>query len=309
MGRHAQRPPWLDWLLGIVLLAGLSWLVQWRIGWTHLLSSWGQLTFSQMIVPLIFASVSYLARGWRLQVFFYPTQRGYIPPLMRISFLHNLANNLLPMRLGEVVLPVLMKAYLQRDLKSGFSGLIWLRLMDLHLVAGAAIVVSALVLSWQITMAMFTLWLIGLGLLIHPRLPTWTAALPLSDKLKPFSTALAEARPQGRSLMEIYALTFVVWSFKLMGFGLLLSALSDLLPWQSLLGALGGELTSILPIHGVAGAGSYEGGMIALLMPFGFDLDSALAAAVHLHLFLLGLSLIFGLIALTLPKTVSPRSL
>ena len=61
---------------------------------------------------------------------------------------------------------------------------------------------------------------------------------------------------------------------------------------QSWMGATTGELSSVLPIHGVAGAGTYEAGVLAGLLPWGVDHAEALAAAVNLHLFVLGSTLL-----------------
>jgi len=87
---------------------------------------------------------------------------------------------------------------------------------------------------------------------------------------------------------------------KLLVFAWGLSAFVEL-AWQpALLGAVGGELSSVLPIHGVAGAGTYEAGIVAALLPFGIVMEQAMQAAVSLHLFLLGLCVLGGGLALLL---------
>ena len=57
----------------------------------------------------------------------------------------------------------------------------------------------------------------------------------------------------------------------------------------------------MLPFHGVAGAGTYEAGIVAALLPFDIEPAIALTAAVNLHLFLLGSTLLGGLAAMFLP--------
>jgi len=54
----------------------------------------------------------------------------------------------------------------------------------------------------------------------------------------------------------------------------------------------------VLPVHGLAGAGTYEAGVVAALLPFGVAPAAALAGAVNLHLFLLGAALLGGALAL-----------
>jgi uncharacterized membrane protein YbhN (UPF0104 family) len=64
---------------------------------------------------------------------------------------------------------------------------------------------------------------------------------------------------------------------------------------------MGAELSSVLPFHGIAGSGSYELAVVAALLPAGIDASRALAGAVNLHLFLLGVTLILGALAFFLP--------
>jgi len=61
----------------------------------------------------------------------------------------------------------------------------------------------------------------------------------------------------------------------------------------------------VLPLHGIAGAGTYEAGIVAALLPFGVDTETAVSAAVNVHLFLLGVTLLGG--ALSLLLRVSPH--
>jgi hypothetical protein len=62
-----------------------------------------------------------------------------------------------------------------------------------------------------------------------------------------------------------------------------------------------GELSSVLPFHGFAGAGTYEAGIVAGLVPLGLELEPALQGAVNLHLFVLGVSVLAGAMAALIP--------
>jgi uncharacterized membrane protein YbhN (UPF0104 family) len=72
-------------------------------------------------------------------------------------------------------------------------------------------------------------------------------------------------------------------------------------------GVMGAELSSILPIHGIAGSGSYEFAAVAALVPLGVNAKLALAGAVNLHLFLLGATVLLGALAFLLPKPRTKR--
>jgi len=78
---------------------------------------------------------------------------------------------------------------------------------------------------------------------------------------------------------------------------------------QSLLGAIGGELTAVLPVHGMAGAGTYEAGVVAALAPTDIGHQEALKAAVNLHLFLLSCTLLSGLLSYLLPGNRSSQQI
>ena len=62
------------------------------------------------------------------------------------------------------------------------------------------------------------------------------------------------------------------------------------------------DFTSVLPFHGVAGAGSYDAGVVAGLTPAGLPWHTALAAAVDLYLLVLGAPLVGGLLSLVLGR-------
>ena len=95
--------------------------------------------------------------------------------------------------------------------------------------------------------------------------------------------------------------TAVNWGVKLLVFAWILRAFAPMTLGAAFLGSVTGELSSVLPFHGLAGAGTYEAGIMAGLLPLGIDLESALRGAVNLHLFVLGASVLSGLLALVLP--------
>ncbi|MGB4948458.1 MAG: UPF0104 family protein, partial [Candidatus Competibacter denitrificans] len=92
------------------------------------------------------------------------------------------------------------------------------------------------------------------------------------------------------------------WLVKLAVFAWILRLFAAMPGTAAVMGAIGGDLTSVLPVHGIAGAGTYEAGVVAALAPFGVAPTAALTAAVNLHLFMLGLSLVGGALALWLRR-------
>ena len=88
---------------------------------------------------------------------------------------------------------------------------------------------------------------------------------------------------------------------KLVAFTTILGHFMQVPTWKVLIGVIGAELASIMPFHGVAGSGSYELVTVAALVPFGVSGEAALTGALNLHLFLLGSTILLGIVAVLLP--------
>ena len=105
-------------------------------------------------------------------------------------------------------------------------------------------------------------------------------------------------------MARVYLWTALTWTLKFAAFASVLKHFVPVAFWRVLAGVMGAELSSVLPFHGIAGSGSYELAAVAALVPLGVDARLALAGAVNLHLFLLGTTLLLGLLAFLLPVTV-----
>ena len=102
--------------------------------------------------------------------------------------------------------------------------------------------------------------------------------------------------------------TLLNWGIKLAVFAWVLTLFLEMPMTTAWIGATVGDLTSVLPIHGIAGAGTYEAGVVAGLAPFGIEAAAGLQAAVNLHLFVLGCTLLSGLVSLLLPALPKPNT-
>jgi uncharacterized membrane protein YbhN (UPF0104 family) len=301
--------------LGLVLLALLLAGIEWMIGWTRLLAPWRTIAPATMVLATLLTLGSYAARALRLYDYFLPVTRCGFTACIKLTLLHNLLNNLLPMRTGEASFPVLMTRYFAAPLARSLAALLWFRLMDLHALAAVALV--AVGARW------FEGWLVGLLTVVWLSLPWWLFRMRPASALAKFGAHLP---PHWRDRLEgardglpqtpaafwrAWFWTLLNWLVKLAVFAWVLQLFVPLPAAAAFLGAIGGDLTSVLPVHGIAGAGTYEAGVVAALAPFDVPAVTALAAAVNLHLFMLGLSLAGGGLALLLrhdgPTTVALR--
>lgn len=296
-------------LIGLLLLLLLGAGVHWSIGWPRLLAPWRTLDPEALALATLLTLLSYAARGLRIYDYFLPTTQGGFTACLKLTLIHNLLNNLLPMRSGELSFPLLMNRYFATPLPRSVAALIWFRLMDLYALAAVALItVGGHWLDRNLVIVLTLLWL-SLPWLLFRGSPA-LALLRIGQGLSPHWQERLTAARKGLPLTPLafwraWFWTLFNWLVKLAVFAWILQLFAPMLTAAAWLGAIGGDLTSVLPIHGIAGAGTYEAGVVAALLPFGVPAAAALAAAINLHLFMLGLSLAGGALALLLRRDLS----
>lgn len=302
MGRRVRL-----WI-GIGLLVSLLAVVHVAIGWERLLSPWISIPPTSLLLAAVLTLASYVARTLRLYDYFLPATKGGFGACLKLTLFHNLLNNLLPMRSGESSFPVLMRRYFLMPLPQSIAALLWFRIMDLHalIAIGLAALGHRWLQPWQVV-CLSILWLSLAWVLF--RLQQTSALTALGNRLSPrWRLRVTQANaglPQTHgAFLRAWAWTLANWIVKLGIFAWILQLFAPMPAAAALIGAIGGDLTTVLPFHGVAGAGTYEAGVVSALVPFGVTGSGALMAAVNLHLFVLGLSLIGGALGLLLRHEV-----
>lgn len=295
-GLRLGRPR--DWLIGALLLAALVVGVALTVGWGPLLAPWRGLAPGELLGLLALSTLSYFLRAVRVHDYFRPRFSGRFVTVVRLSVLHNSANNLLPMRAGEMVFPWLMGRYFGHRLLAATASLVWIRLLDLHSLGLIGILILYLREPSWLWLAAAVLWLATLALVSLSR----RLVPPGNGRVHRALRLMTEAAPEsGRRVARVYFWTSLIWASKFLAFAALLHRFLPVDLWLVLLGVMGAELSSVLPFHGIAGSGSYEVAMLGTLVPLGVSAGAALAGAVNLHLFLLGVTLLLGSLALLLP--------
>jgi hypothetical protein len=291
-------------LFGLLLLAVYGVVVELMFGWTTLARS--LLAVGLAPAALVAAGVvaSYVLRALRIRAAGTEILRARLLDVTRVFALHNLSNWLLPARLGEASLPLLLQRRYGMPLSRGAGVLLWLRAIDLHvigLLAGTVLVVQFHG-SWRYLGAL--VW--GAGLLLP-----WLClrVLPRLTRRWPLAQKLTSVMPgQFPAIVSDLALGWAAWTVKLAALGAALSQIAGLPYAAGVLGALGGDISGVMPLHAPLGAGSYEAGVMIGLTPWQPELKAALAAAVQLHVLVLAAVLALG--ALALPSLArAPHSL
>ena len=134
-------------LLGVVVVLVYGLTIELWLGWRNVLEPLVNLPAVLLLQMLLLLFLTYLVRALRLYSYFRPATIGRFGLWLSIMLTHNVLNHLLPARVGEVSLPVLLRQHLGVDLARGAAALVWFRLLDLH--ALLFIAACAVAFSWD----------------------------------------------------------------------------------------------------------------------------------------------------------------
>lgn len=295
-------------LLVVVAYAGL---VERLWGWAALFAQWQAIGLPRVAFALLILLGTQGLRTYRIYDYF-PGTKGRFIPLFRVVQLHNLVNILFPFRSGEASFPLLMRAQFAVPIARSSAALLWMRALDLHAllsVAGLALLLGADQGSGRRGL------LIGLWLAFC-LLPAFAPAL--MRRLAPLADRIPHARLRGLAqearaglpettpaFLRTLAFTLINWAAKLIALGwiLVLLGLPDWTP--AIGGAVGGELSSVLPFHAPGGVGTYPAGISAGALAFGHDpsasgLSRLGQAAVNAHILIFVSALVSTALSLVL---------
>ncbi len=291
----------VGWIVGAFLVLGLVAAIHFTVGWAPLLSPWTDVQPGVLATGAGLVVGSYAVRSIRIQTYFRPITSGRFPGVFRLVLIHNLLNNLLPMRTGEASFPVLMANRFSVAYSRSIPALVYLRVLDLHFVlvlGGIVLLLGRSQLGWAILLLLapipYGAFRLQEGL--QKRL------VDRPGRIAKLGQSILEGLPSSAGVFwSTWLWTTVNWSVKLLVLAWVLRSFAPIPFPTALLGATTGELSSVLPFHGIAGAGTYEAGILAGLLPLGIELEEALKGAVNLHLFVLGVAILAGIVATLIP--------
>ncbi|MCA1441500.1 flippase-like domain-containing protein [Ensifer sp. IC4062] len=252
--------------------------VEWVWGWSTLMRQWVEIGIWSVLAALALLISTYFIRCFRIYDYFPEHTAGGFLPLFRVTQVHNLLNIMLPFRAGETSFPLLMRSEFGIPLAHGASALLVMRLLDLHAlltVAAIGLVIEsgeALIawLAWTLAflspLAIFLLK--GKVLTLVHRL----APAKLATVLEELEAGLPDNVP---GFLRAWAMTMLNWGVKVVVLAWVL-AIMEVAPLAACFGgALGGELSSVLPVHAPAGVGTYPAAIAAGAISFGAPGDRA----------------------------------
>jgi len=275
-------------------------VIEWAWGWDSIVAQWTNWSPAATAFALILMFCTYAIRAYRIRDYFRSHGQVNFSESFRITLMHNLANNLLPMRSGEASFPLMMRSSFGLSLSMTTGTLLFFRVLDLFTLLALGSIAWILGLDTSpVWLMLWALFLCSPILLLPMRSVVSSQILTrLPRKFEELGNSILSGMPDNLpALVRTLILTWLNWGLKLAVFAWILISFADLNVVQAITGATGGELSSVLPLHAPGGVGTYEAGVVAGAVFSGADLDSSVLAAVNLHLLIILGTLIGGFIA------------
>jgi hypothetical protein len=295
-GEDASRGSWLVrnrmTVISLVTIVAYAVFIQWIWGWPGLLRQWEGIGLVPVLSALMLLVATYFIRCYRIYDYFPNETRGRFLTLLRVTQVHNLLNIMLPFRAGETSFPILMRSEFAVPLARGTSALLLMRFLDLHALfaaAGVGLVIGRdnEALGWLLW-GLFLVSPLALFLLKGHALAGLQRRLP--EKLGRLLVEVEAGLPSNALVfVRAWLMTVLNWSVKVAVLAWVLATMGVLPLAACFGGALGGELSSVLPVHAPAGVGTYPAGITAGAISFGapakgaaFELLASAGVSAHL---------------------------
>lgn len=259
-------------VLTLAVIIAYAGFIEWFWGWSVILAQWAKVGVVPIVIALTLLTTTYFLRTWRIYDYFPRETAGRFAPLFRVTQVHNLLNIMMPFRTGETSFPLLMRAEFGIPLVRSTAALFVMRLLDLHALLAAAGVGLAIASSHRVLA-----WVLWLCFLILP-VAAFTMRVPLvglarkalPKKLQSIVMEIERGLPANASAFARAWLTTVInWLVKVLVLAWALGLMQVAPLAASFGGALGGELSSVLPMHAPGGVGTYPAGITAGALAFG----------------------------------------
>ncbi|ASY55733.1 lysylphosphatidylglycerol synthase domain-containing protein [Sinorhizobium sp. CCBAU 05631] len=299
-------------LISVAAIAAYAVFVEWVWGWLVLLRQWAEIGLSSVLAALGLLIATYFVRCYRIYDYFPEQTAGRFLLLFRVTQVHNLLNIMLPFRAGETSFPLLMRAEFGVPLLRGTSALVVMRLLDLHALLTVAAV--GLVTGRSNQMVAWLLWTMALlsplaFFLLKARILRGVRRVSPARFLHHVDEIEAGLPEHFPAFLRASAMTMLNWGIKVAVLAWVLAIMGVAPLAASFGGALGGELSSVLPVHAPAGVGTYAAAIVAGAVSFGAAggkaaLEALGRASINAHLLIIVSAVAGTLLSLVLrPKS------
>ena len=155
-------------LVATTLLIATIWVAANFLDLSGVVAALASLPAQTAVVVFSLGATSWVLRGLRTWMLF---EQLSLREALGMSFIHNTANNLAPMRLGELALPVLARWLGNVEFSVGLTSLLWVRFLDLISLIGISICIVFLPTAGAIMLALLAAFVFLVPLLIAIVIP------------------------------------------------------------------------------------------------------------------------------------------
>jgi len=245
---------------------------------------------------------NYFFRSYRL--WHYTLKSGALfPTYLKITSIHGVNSYFLPMRSGDLTLPLLLRLHAGIPWSKGSRILVRARMLDifsLGFLLFLANVFTEATIDFLLRVIFVT---IGLGLIVFPYFAVFVTRSEKFQKIKLVRRIFGEGRATYPGSAETL-ISLLIWFWTGSTLFCVIRSLDIPLSFLDVwfLAAIQLPL-QLLPVQGVANTGNHEAGWLAGLSMLGIHVDLALPLALSSHVILICYVLLLGIISLLLPST------
>jgi len=261
-------------VVSLLITSGFVYLFYRVIGFSKLLQFFAEISISGFIFAFILYVLSYITRTFRwilvlnIKSFF---------KLFKITVYNTVFNIFLPFRTGEASFFYMMK---KENVPFSQSIIPFLTVRVFDAFSLLILFVFSLLLYKEYTyFAVSVIFIFPFVIHVFFKITKYIKI----EKLKSFS----ENSLNLKNVLKLYVLSIFTLLFKFTAFYFVLPENMKLNISQLYFASSAGDLTTVLPIHGLAGIGTYEGGFAGILLLMGIDKETAILSSVFVHIFIL----------------------
>lgn len=281
----------LSWFVACIIFIATVVTIELHIGWLKIVENWQAINTTTILWMVLLTTASYLLRAYRIQ-FSFNLNFNVLATLFHVSTFHNLANIMLPFRAGEMAFPLLMKRKFGLSIIESTTQLMLFRVLDLlSLLFVACAVFSISMHKWWLLLLLIST--VSVTILYADKakllLLKWFALRPstLNNKIH---KALSSLPTGSKKFSKMAILTLVIWACKIGAFLGLVLDFPDMSANVAIMAITTADLSSILPIHGFAGTGTFEAAFMLGGAWYNVSSEILLQAALQLHLYLIAMA-------------------
>ena len=277
--------------IGIIVTAGSFWILWLVFDNPYIHGLWQTIDWFIFAAAFLCAVSTQAVRAWRLALML---NRPVSLALIGLIARHQFWANLLPLRAGELTLPLFLRTEYQISFARGLKTLLVLRAYDL----GTLLAIGGLTGGWALTRenasnvfglvlygvgGLATIMLIGLPMALRMVGSGGLKRLLLSGKLLDGLESFAKLQSQQHFLILMSSGS--VWLTVIITYGLAFTAANvHLTSLQVIVASAAGAFAFALPINGIAGLGPFEAAISTALIHFKITEPMAICAALAAHL-------------------------